>query len=110
MSGSGSSYGGGGWSGDDECVDCASLFETTIINSPDPDVISKLTVNDNLAVTLDAKRILKVVTDSNEIAGSITSARMLQIIDCIEQGFSYIAIVKSISGGRVEIEIRPEST
>jgi len=93
---------------DDE-VDCASLFEKTIINSPDPDVVDELKIGDVLHVTLGDKREILVVTDSGDTAGSITSARMLDFINCIEKGFSYVAIVKAVAGGRTDVEIRPES-
>ncbi len=109
MSGSGNGNGGGGWSGPDDAVDCANFFERTVINSPNPAVLKTLKVGDVLQVTVDAKRVVKVVTDSGDVAGSVTSARMLQLINCIEDGFTYVAIVKSIDGGRASVEIRPES-
>lgn len=108
MSGSGNGNGGGP-STPDDTVDCAKLFDKTVINSPDPKVIKSLKVGDVLSVTVTGKRVIQVVTENGETAGSITSMRMLQFIECIEKGFAYVAIVKSLSGGRCEVEIRPES-
>jgi hypothetical protein len=47
------------------------------------------------------------MTASNLVAGSVTSARLLQIIECIGDGRQYVAVVTAIAGGRVTVEIRP---
>ncbi len=108
---SGGDFSGGG-GGPDEVFDCASIFEKTILNSPKPDVISKLKVGDVLTLELkqyDEKKSLVAVTSDNEVAGSITSATLSKIKNCIDQGFSYISIVESIEGGRCTVLLRPET-
>jgi len=109
MSGGDSS---GGYSGPDEVLDCASIFEKTILNSPKPDVLSKITAGDVLTLELkqdDGRKSLVAVTNNKEVAGSITSATLSKIKSCMDQGFSYIAIVESIEGGRCTVLLRPEA-
>lgn len=99
-------------SGSDEVFDCASIFEKTILNSPKPDVISKIKVGDVLTLELkqfDDRKSLVAVTNDQEVAGSITSATLSKIKSCMDQGFSYIAIVDSIEGGRCTVLLRPET-
>lgn len=109
MSG-GDSSGSGGGSG--EVLDCASIFEKTILNSPKPDVLSKIKIGEVLILELlqfDGKKSLVAVTKDNDVAGSITSATLSKIKNCMDQGFTYIAIVESIEGGRCTVLLRPEA-
>lgn len=85
------------------------IFRTTL-NSPKPAVVKKLKKDDVLEVEAKAPRgpvIAKTAT--GEEAGSITSDLLLRLLECIAEGFSYVAIVRSISGGQVDVEIRPRS-
>jgi len=90
--------------------DCASLFEETVLNSPNPSVISKLKRDDVLELQVQRKGRAHVLValKGTEIAGSITSALLAKIIDCIEKGFEYVAIVKTIRGGACTVQIRPK--
>jgi len=47
-----------------------------------------------------------VVTESGELAGSLTTSKLLRLLECIEEGFSYVAEIKKISGGDVQVEVR----
>ncbi|RII26349.1 MAG: hypothetical protein CXR31_11705 [Geobacter sp.] len=108
---SGGDFSGGSGAGD-EVFDCASIFEKTILNSPKPDVLSKVKAGDVLTLELrqfDGRKSLVAVTNNKEIAGSITSATLSKIKSCMDQGFSYIAIVESIEGGRCTVLLRPET-
>lgn len=108
MSGSGGGNGGGGPITPDDALDCAKLFDRTVLNSPDAKVLKSIKIGDRLGITVSSSRVIQAVTEAGEIAGSITSMRMLQFIECIEKGFNYIAVVKGLTGGRCEVEIRPE--
>ncbi|TCP65385.1 hypothetical protein [Sphingomonas sp. PP-CE-1G-424] len=44
---------------------------------------------------------------SGAVAGSLTFLGHLYLIDCIEQGHSYEAVVLNISGGAVQLRIEP---
>ncbi|MES1200036.1 MAG: hypothetical protein ABUS57_01130 [Pseudomonadota bacterium] len=96
----------GGKSGPDKCA----ISERTVLNSPDQAVVATLKVGAILEVRLETapRKRLVAVAASNKIAGSITSARLVDFIECIEGGSEYVADVLSIQGGRVEIEVRPK--
>ncbi|NJD90724.1 MAG: hypothetical protein FIA91_04285 [Geobacter sp.] len=108
---SGGDYSGGGYDPEVE-VSCSMLIDNTVLNSPKPEVIAKLKVDDVLDLQLipsGAAKVLTAVTIQGEVAGSITSSLLSKIIRCIEvEHFSYVAIVKDISGGRCEVIIRPK--
>lgn len=97
---------GGGVGGKDKCA----LVELTVLNSPVAAVVSGLSVGDILNVELETSprnRIVVRDVKTGGVAGAITSPRLVDFIECIQGGYAYEAEVKSITGGRVEIEIRP---
>lgn len=107
MSGSG---GGGGGGGGGEQFDCETLIERTSISSPVPEVIKKLHVADQLEVRIGRQGdadILQAVDSAGEVAGSLVPASLPRFIMCIRQGSEYVAVIQSIDGGRVRVEIRP---
>jgi hypothetical protein len=108
MSGSGSGGGGGGGGGHvSEGMNCSALTFRTPLNSPKPDVLATLSVGDRLRVVLvPPKGPVEVRTTKDRVAGSITSIQMVQLMNCINKGYEYEAEVKSLSGGRCDIEIR----
>lgn len=106
MSGSG---GGGGSSGDGGAKsDCASLIKITTVNSAIPKVVRKLSVNDQLIILLDKAGSGRVEawTRSGDLAGSITFSGVSALRKCIEEGWTFIAIVREITGGAVTVEVR----
>lgn len=88
---------------------CA-IVEKTILNSPVHAVVSTLVANIELDVALEQtpRKRLVALNAGGAVAGSITSSRLVDLIECIEAGHEYIARVISVSSGRVEIEIRPK--
>lgn len=90
-------------------TDCEALFLSTTLTSPDPEVLERLEVRKVLALRLEGERgPLLAVTESGEVAGSITGIGLARLIACVTEGFSYVAIVESIEDGRCDVEIRPE--
>ena len=89
---------------DDRCA----ITERTVLNSPVPDVIADLQVGDILSLELETRPRNRVVvkTSSGQIAGGITSTRLVDIIECLQKGIRYEAQILSAKSGRVEIEIR----
>ena len=112
MSGSGSSDLplGGGSSG--AISDCASLFFTTALASPVAGVIATLKIGEVLSLKAPTppSTVVLAVTAAGSTAGSVISPHHAKMVDCMRQGFGYVAIVRSISGGACDVEIRPEST
>jgi hypothetical protein len=96
--------GGGGVSGGfDPCV----LTEETTLNSPVPATVGALKPGDVLAVDLEQGPPLRVVvrTSAGLTAGSITSAKLPQIIACLQAGVSYIAQVVSVRAAAVRVRV-----
>ena len=87
-----------------------NIVERTNVNSPDRTVKATLRTNDVLEVEYVAgppKKLL-VKTTSGATLGSITSASMAQIIQCILAGYTYEAIVLGSTGGLVEVQVQPK--
>lgn len=111
MSGAGGGGGGGGGGfSPPSGTDCQLLVLRTTLNSPDHSVVSTLKKGSELDIEVTGKRGPVVVKDSlGNIAGSITSQQLLDLIKCIDDGNIYVAIVRDISGGKVDVEIRIKS-
>ena len=90
--------------GDDQCA----ITERTVLNSPVPDVVADLQVGNILSIELETQPRDRVVakTSSGLVAGGITSTRIADIIECLRKSIQYKAQVLSVTGGRVEIEVR----
>jgi len=97
--------GGGGGGENDKCA----IVELTALNSPVAAVVSAISAMDILHIELETTPRKRVVakTAAGLVAGAITSPKLIDIIACLESGYSYEAEVKSVVGGRVDIEIRP---
>ena len=100
------SRGGGGSrsaGGPDPCV----LIEDTNLNSPVPAVVGSLKAGDVLTVKLEPGPPVRVIvqTSAGLTAGSITSAKLPQIIKCLEAGVDYKADVVSVKGAAVRVRV-----
>jgi hypothetical protein len=103
------SGGGGSWTtptGDS----CDRLTSETTLTSPDRAVISQLTNGTLLDVEVDnsgARPVVRAVYQG-QIAGSITSSIIQRLVECIEDGYRYVAEVVNVQGGtcRVRVHIR----
>jgi len=108
MSGSGGGYGGGG--GGEE-LSCAALVIRTTLSSPKPDIVRTLHETDDLKIVKEGSSGPVVAkTRDGATAGSITSGQLLRLMQCIDDGYTYVAIVRSIDKGKVDVEVRLEST
>ena len=104
-SGGGGTGGGQGGSGGPNCAD---IFERTTLASPVPGVLQELQPSQRLLLNLEAARgPLMAVTEQGTAAGSITSPSLARIINCINNGFQFVAIVIAVRGGKCDVEVRP---
>jgi hypothetical protein len=89
--------------------DPCDITELTTLNSPNRTVLAGLRSGDVLDVVFDPgpPQRLTARTAPNIIAGSITSPMMLQIIQCIGQGYPYVADVLSVNGAICQVRIHP---
>ena len=95
--------GEGGAGGGDPC----SLIEDTNLNSPVPAVVATLKRGEVLTVRLVPGPPVRVVvqTAAGLTAGSITGAKLPQIIKCLEAGVDYKADVVSVKGAAVRVRV-----
>ncbi|GMN04512.1 hypothetical protein MTsPCn3_32430 [Erythrobacter sp. MTPC3] len=117
MSGSGGSgHGGGGsggvgsggvGSGGSGSGDACDINERAPINSPQPAIISGLSVGSRLSVSLSgsAPRQTVELHSPNGLAGSLTHRGALNIANCITAGNAYEAEIIQINGGQVTVQI-----
>lgn len=80
------------------------------ISSPNPAAIASLKVGDRLDVVLAksvGRAILQLQDFNGAVIGSLTFLGHLKLIECMEMGFTYKAVVLSISGGAVQVRIEP---
>ena len=85
------------------------INEVTAIDSPNRSVIGALRVGEVLAVelVLGPPRRLVVQTLTGDIAGSITSPSLPQLVQCIQAGIAYGAEVLSLRGAVCQVRIQP---
>lgn len=101
--GGGSDFGSGG---NLPTFDCLKVSIKTNIVSPDPIVLATIAVKEALDVSLrTAAGPLVALTNSGAILGSIFTKDPAQLINCINEGYTYKAVVLKITGGDVEILI-----
>jgi len=105
MSGPGSSGGTGGGGVPPSSVDCIRILEKTILNSPVSEVVQNLKEGEILTVKLHG-RSLVAVTEDGRIAGALTPPLLPRIVECIGEGYEYIALIQKISGGQCNVEVR----
>lgn len=108
MSGHGGGNGGGGGQ---DATNCLSLLFTTTLNSPNPEVLADLEIDDELEVRRsdpNQRRII-AVAEGDRAAGSITHRRQVDLARCMEEGVVFVAIVQRVSGGACDVQVRPEA-
>lgn len=99
----------GAGDGRTQLADPCNITETTNLNSVNRTVITGLRPGDRLDIVFQPgpPRRLVAQTAAGVIAGSITSPSMLQIIQCIQAGNSYVAEVIAIRGAQCQVRIQP---
>lgn len=104
MGGSGS----GGWSPMASSDKCAGLAFEAQINSPQAALLSTLVNGEHLAVELSAlpKQIVQVVKN-NAVVGVLTGPQTAQLINCLQNGYRYKAVVLSVTGGMCTVKVQP---
>jgi hypothetical protein len=87
---------------------CERLTSETTLTSPDRAVISQLNVGTTLEVEVDNSGARPVVRAMyhGQVAGSITSSIIQRLVECIGEGYEYVAEVLSIQGGTCRVRVR----
>lgn len=110
MSGGGGKSGqrGGGGRRGNNVSKCETLFMEATLLSPAPLILATLKPKDILLMEYTPpKGPVRIITAQGDVAGTITGKDMIELINCLEGGFTYRVIVKSISGGNCTVIIKP---
>lgn len=85
------------------------ITEVTNLNSVNRTAVTGLRPGDQLDVVFQAGPPQRLVaqTKAGTVVGSITSPSMLQIIQCIQAGYTYVAVVLSVRGAQCQVRIEP---
>jgi len=80
----------------------------TQISSPVPAVINGLSKGDVLRVELKQGLDTHIVelTFKGKVAGGLSSAQVVKLIDCIRGGTQYQAEVQEANGGQVKVKVK----
>lgn len=93
---------GGAGGGTDSCV----LRFNTVLASPVPAEVAALSLGDVLVVLVqDAPPAVTACRPDGTIVGGITQ-EVLRLRTCIQKGHTYEAMVLSISGGAVQVQVQ----
>lgn len=88
-------------------IDCAKFTIKTHIASPIPSVISTLAIGDILNVVLAPPRgPVQLITKDGTVAGALLSIEINTLIECINDGHSFIAKVIENKGGNCQVLIK----
>ncbi|WP_201593244.1 hypothetical protein [Psychrobacter sp. Pi2-51] len=86
---------------------CQLINEITYVNSPKSGV-KKLNIGDILEVKVESNntiKLIKVYDKYGNLIGGISSIKSDEIIDCIEEGYIYVAEILDINIAKVKIKI-----
>ena len=107
---SGPGGGGGGLGGPPiPEIMCTQISERTVLNSPVPGVVGNLKDGDVLYVKVHKGTSLVAVNKDDDIAGALTPLLLPRIVECIEEGYEYVAIVLSVTGGECRVHVKLRS-
>jgi hypothetical protein len=76
------------------------------LEGADPDVVDGLQIGQILAVVLQPgpPPVVAIVTAGGAVAGAIVPTG--ELLDCLNQGFSFEAVILSRAGGAIQLEVR----
>lgn len=86
-------------------TDCSTLSVKTNLTNPVADVILKLVAGSRLEVIKVASSI-QVMNADGELAGVLLTRDRDRIINCIDSGYEFYAVVLRISGANCEILVK----
>jgi hypothetical protein len=86
---------------------CATLTFDATVNSPQASVLATLVIGDVLDLTLMLGGQGISVLKNAVIVGTLTGVRVAQMINCMNSGFAYKAIIRTINGGQCVVRVEP---
>lgn len=98
---------GNGQEGQGDNNHCHLIKEITYVNSP-KNGVKELNIGDILTLKVESSngiRVIKVYDKNGTLIGGISSIESDAIIDCIENGYVYIAEVLEINQAKIKVKI-----
>ncbi len=103
MGGSGS----GGWTPTPPKNSCEKIAFRANVNSPQPAVLASLQVGHVLNVRLQISPATAVIVEhAGAAVGALTGAAVNELVNCLQNGYTYTASVVSITGGNCTVDVR----
>lgn len=96
---------GGGGPSPEPVLDCENISFNTDINSPNQQAMEGLNVQDRLSVELRDNRVAVIRQDTDDILGSINWSSIAKLIECLHDGFEFVAVIRSIEDGLIKVHI-----
>ncbi|GGK71854.1 hypothetical protein GCM10011405_20080 [Rufibacter glacialis] len=87
-------------------MSCENLVIHTQLSSPKAAVLINVNKDDILELSLSSPTGPCLVFHREQEVGAIINADLKKIIDCMNQGHDYIAIVRSVEGGKCSLKIK----
>jgi hypothetical protein len=104
MGGSGS---GGSWVPTAPSNQCVRLAFRASINSPQPNIVSSLTIGNVLDVKLQTTPTIAVIAVlAGTAVGALTGTQVNALVNCIQNGYRYEATVVAVVGGKCTVDVR----
>lgn len=101
MSGSNGDIGGAA----DPILRCESISFNTDVNSPQAEALAGLEVKDKLDVVLDNYIVVVRRQDTGDLVGTINWSSIARLIECLEEGHAYVALIRDIEDGLVKVHV-----
>ena len=106
MSGNSNDGGGPSISRPSSNESCNDLVIVLNLSSPQGSVIEQLKNGDILSVqSLTDQGPIQVLNNQGELAGTVISREMVRLLNCINQGTSFVAEVLQINGAQCKVQI-----
>src|ERR1041385_2361390 len=106
----GGSIGGSPFGRGKKSISCMDLIIKTQLYSPNPAIIDLITIGTILELNLESSAGPCVAMFNGVVAGTILNSYLLALIDCMQKGIKYIAVVRSIKGGNCAVTIKCKET
>ncbi|MCJ8326760.1 MAG: hypothetical protein MJK08_06630 [Campylobacterales bacterium] len=95
----------GGIAMENPTVDCSSLKRSTKVVSPTMIYFKTVFVGTILKVELDDSKVILLDSSDNAV-GSIIPAWIGRLIDCINDGYQFEAIINNMNGASIDVTIQ----
>ena len=97
------SNGNGGEPHDPHELDCSALSFNTTLNSPKPEVVAVIEVQQQLEIRLQGNIVVVGIPGTQDVLGSINHTNTLRLVECMREGYEYVATIREIQDGLVRV-------